>query len=105
MSTITISTIEGTSQWLDGGAMFGNAPKTLWERWHAPDELSRIKLSCRAMLIEIDNIKVLCETGIGSFFEPKMAKRFGIESSEHILIQNLAQKQIHHEEKKNDLFS
>ncbi|MGE8253320.1 MAG: MBL fold metallo-hydrolase, partial [Stenotrophomonas sepilia] len=33
--------IRGNSQRLDGGAMFGNAPRALWEKWAAPDELNR----------------------------------------------------------------
>ncbi len=30
--------------------MFGNAPRALWEKWAAPDELNRIELACRALL-------------------------------------------------------
>ena len=48
--------IEGNRQWLDGGAMFGNAPRPLWERWAKPDALGRIPLACRCMLIEIDDV-------------------------------------------------
>ena len=33
-----ISSIEGNRQRLDGGAMFGNAPRALWSRWMEPDE-------------------------------------------------------------------
>lgn len=29
----TLTTLTGNSQKLDGGAMFGNAPKALWQRW------------------------------------------------------------------------
>src|SRR3546814_9410161 len=37
--------IEGNSQKLDGGAMFGNAPRAMWARWLAPDENNRIPLA------------------------------------------------------------
>lgn len=85
-----ISSVEGNRQWLDGGAMFGNAPRPVWEKWFKPDELGRIPLSCRALLLEIDESKILCETGIGAFFEPKMAQRFGVENHDrHILRENL----------------
>ena len=63
----TISSIEGNTQMLDGGAMFGNAPKALWTRWTEVDELNRIPLACRAMLIEEENRTILFETGIGAF--------------------------------------
>lgn len=91
MST-KISSVDGNRQWLDGGAMFGNAPRPVWEKWLAPDERGRIPLACRALLIETDGKRILCETGIGAFFEPKMADRFGVEnSSKHMLLQNLAE--------------
>ncbi|MEM9072301.1 MAG: MBL fold metallo-hydrolase, partial [Myxococcota bacterium] len=38
----TISEVLGNSQRLDGGAMFGNAPRALWKRWCPPDERNRI---------------------------------------------------------------
>ena len=70
--------ILGNTQKLDGGAMFGNAPRAVWQKWYPPDEKSRIHLACRSMLVEIDNKKILLETGVGSFFEPKLKKRFGV---------------------------
>jgi glyoxylase-like metal-dependent hydrolase (beta-lactamase superfamily II) len=62
----------------------------VWEKWVPPDELGRIPLACRCLLIEFDGYKVLCETGIGAFFEPKMADRFGVQTPErHLLLENL----------------
>jgi glyoxylase-like metal-dependent hydrolase (beta-lactamase superfamily II) len=85
-----ITSIEGNRQLLDGGAMFGNAPRPVWEKWIAPDELGRIPLACRCLLIESDHAKILCETGIGAFFEPKLAERFGVQNPErHLLLENL----------------
>lgn len=87
---IKISSVEGNRQLLDGGAMFGNAPRLVWEKWIAPDAKGRIPLACRCMLVEINDKKILCETGIGAFFEPKLAARFGVENpSQHLLLENL----------------
>lgn len=87
---VRVSSVEGNRQWLDGGAMFGNAPRPVWERWIPPDDRDRIPLSCRCMLVEMDNKKLLCEAGIGAFFEPKLAERFGVETpSRHLLLENL----------------
>ena len=84
----------GNSQRLDGGAMFGNAPRALWSRWIEPDELNRIPLACRCLLIEeerADGIRrILCEAGIGAFFEPKLRERFGVVEREHMLLERLA---------------
>lgn len=83
--------IEGNSQRLDGGAMFGNAPRELWARWASPDDKNRIRLACRALLARPLNGKtVLFETGIGSFFEPRLRERYGVDESRHVLLDNLA---------------
>ncbi len=93
MTTRTLTAIAGNSQRLDGGAMFGNAPKPVWEKWIAPDERNRIPLACRAMLIEEKSggatKRILFETGIGAFFSPKMRDRFGVVESEHVLLESL----------------
>jgi glyoxylase-like metal-dependent hydrolase (beta-lactamase superfamily II) len=70
--------------------MFGNAPRPLWERWCPPDARGRIELACRAMLVDEGERKVLCETGIGTFFEPKLRDRFGVAEEEHVLLASLA---------------
>jgi glyoxylase-like metal-dependent hydrolase (beta-lactamase superfamily II) len=83
------STLLGNSQRLDGGAMFGNAPRALWSRWLAPDELSRIPLACRALLVEAPGRRVLFETGIGVFFEPSLRERYGVVEERHVLLESL----------------
>jgi glyoxylase-like metal-dependent hydrolase (beta-lactamase superfamily II) len=87
---IKVTPVEGNRQLLDGGAMFGNVPRPVWERWLQPDTRGRIPLACRCMLVEIGAKKILCETGIGAFFEPKLADRYGIENPlRHLLLENL----------------
>ncbi|WP_368564606.1 MBL fold metallo-hydrolase [Pseudoxanthomonas sp. UTMC 1351] len=82
--------IRGNSQKLDGGAMFGNAPRAMWAKWLAPDEQNRVPLACRALLASPLNGKtVLFETGIGAFFEPKLRERYGVQESEHVLLESL----------------
>ena len=83
--------IEGNTQRLDGGAMFGNVPRAMWERWIQPDEEHRIPLSCRGLLVQLDDgRRVLFETGIGAFFEPKLRQRFGVLEDRHVLLDSLA---------------
>lgn len=96
---IKVSSIEGNRQWLDGGSMFGNAPKTLWQRWTEVDNQGRIPLACRCLLIETEQHRILCETGIGAFFEPKLADRFGVQDKEqNQLILNLKKRGIEPED-------
>ena len=86
----TITSILGNSQRLDGGAMFGNAPRAVWQRWIEPDAQNRIPLACRAMLIRDGDRTILLETGIGAFFAPKMRARFGVMEDRHVLLDSLA---------------
>lgn len=86
----TLTTLTGNSQKLDGGAMFGNAPKALWQRWMPADELNRIDLGCRALLVQEDERNILVETGIGAFFSPELKQRFGVQEDRHVLLDSLA---------------
>lgn len=92
MSNLKLWSILGNSQRLDGGAMFGNAPKSMWERWVKPDEQNRVPLACRALLVEgINGKRVLFEAGIGAFFDPKLRERYGVLEAEHVLLNSLSQ--------------
>ena len=51
---------------LDGGAMFGVVPKTLWSRTNPADERNMIDLSARCLLIEDGNRLILIDTGMGN---------------------------------------
>lgn len=86
-----VTSVLGNSQKLDGGSMFGNCPRAVWEKWMEPDDLGRVRLSCRCLLLQdSEGRNVLFETGIGAFFEPKLAGRFGVENPErHVLLENL----------------
>lgn len=82
--------IEGNTFALDGGSMYGNVPKALWQKWSPPDDLNRIPLAGRALLMQTDRGEnILFETGIGAFFEPKLKERFGIEDNVSHLRNNL----------------
>jgi glyoxylase-like metal-dependent hydrolase (beta-lactamase superfamily II) len=84
------SSVLGNSQRLDGGAMFGNAPRALWSRWAPPDEAGRVTLACRALLVEDGTRRILFETGIGTFFAPELRERYGVVETEHVLLASLA---------------
>ncbi|MFA6985373.1 MAG: MBL fold metallo-hydrolase [Arenimonas sp.] len=91
--------IVGNSQKLDGGAMFGNVPKGMWEKWIQPDAENRIPLACRALLADdVNGKRVLFETGIGAFFEPKLRQRYGVVEDEHVLLKSLAAAGFSHED-------
>jgi glyoxylase-like metal-dependent hydrolase (beta-lactamase superfamily II) len=89
----------GNSQQLDGGAMFGNAPKAVWSRWIEPDAQNRIPLACRCLLVkDLGGRNVLFETGIGAFFAPALRERYGVVESRHVLLDSLAEIGMTHED-------
>jgi glyoxylase-like metal-dependent hydrolase (beta-lactamase superfamily II) len=81
----------GNGQRLDGGAMFGNAPKAMWEKWIPPDERNRIPLACRCLVVRDRGRVILLEAGIGAFFEPQLRERYGVVEDRHVLLDSLAE--------------
>ncbi|MCX6034845.1 MAG: MBL fold metallo-hydrolase [Chloroflexi bacterium] len=79
---------------LDGGAMFGNAAKAIWESWLPADEQNRISLATRALLVITQKETILFETGIGAYMDPRYRDRYGVNEPGHMLLKSLAQKGI-----------
>ena len=65
---------------LDGGAMFGSVPKPLWEKRIQADQKNRIKLACRLLLLEKDDLKILVDVGMGTQWQDKEREIFAIEN-------------------------
>ena len=63
---------------LDGGAMFGIIPKPLWNKVHPADELNRIDLALRLLLIKVEKRNILIDTGIGDYHGEKFDQRFAV---------------------------
>ncbi len=79
---------------LDGGAMFGNAAKAVWERWLPADDHNRIRLATRALLLISKKETILFETGIGGYMDPKFRDRYGVDEPGHVLLESLSQKGV-----------
>jgi glyoxylase-like metal-dependent hydrolase (beta-lactamase superfamily II) len=97
-SLLRFSALKGNYMKLDGGAMFGNAPKALWSRWMHPDDRNMITIGSRALLIEMPDHKILFETGAGAYLSPDMKKRFQIVESRHVLLESLGKEGLTHED-------
>jgi len=59
-------TIETGHFKLDGGAMFGVVPKSLWNKTNPADANNMIDLALRALLIEDGNKLILIDNGMGT---------------------------------------
>jgi len=74
---------------LDGGAMFGVVPRTLWEKEYPPDEKNRILLALNTLLLVGNEHVILIDTGAGDKFTEKYANIYAIDYSEHSLLKSL----------------
>jgi glyoxylase-like metal-dependent hydrolase (beta-lactamase superfamily II) len=73
-------TLEGGTQRLDGGAMFGVVPRVLWTRRVQPDDRNRIPLALRCLLVEHPDGLVLIDNGVGNKEDAKFLDIYGIEN-------------------------
>ena len=67
---------------LDGGAMMGSVPKVLWQKTNPCDDLNRIDLAMRCLLLDNGKDVILIETGIGNKNNQKFIDMFSIEQSD-----------------------
>lgn len=61
---------------LDGGAMFGVVPKTLWSRTNPADENNLCTWAMRCMLVELDGRLILIDNGIGNKQDAKFFSHY-----------------------------
>ena len=64
---------------LDGGAMFGVVPRTLWSKACPPDEHNRIRMNMNCLFIEGNGERILIDTGIGDKWPGKHRAMYGID--------------------------
>ena len=63
---MTLYPIEAGNFKLDGGAMFGVVPKSLWSRTNPADNNNMIDIAARCMLMEDGDRRILIDTGMGN---------------------------------------
>ena len=83
-----INVIESGKFKLDGGAMMGSVPKVLWNKTNPSDELNRIDLAMRCLLLDNGKEKILIETGIGNKNSSKLLKCFALNNQPFLLRMN-----------------
>ncbi len=82
---------------LDGGAMFGVVPRTLWQRTNPADSNNMIDMAARSLLIEDGERLILIDTGLGN----KQSKKFFsyyYQWGEHTLDKSLAKAGFHRDD-------
>jgi len=88
---MNLHTIETGLFKLDGGAMFGVVPKSIWQKSNPADGNNMCTWAMRCLLIEYENKLILIDTGIGDKQEEKFFSHFYLHG-EDTLARSLALK-------------
>lgn len=94
---MTIYPIEAGNFKLDGGAMFGVVPKTLWSRTNPADNNNMIDIGARCMLIEDGKKLILVDNGLGDKQSEKFFKHY-YRWGPHSLDKSLQEKGFHRDD-------
>jgi glyoxylase-like metal-dependent hydrolase (beta-lactamase superfamily II) len=86
-------TVETGRFGLDGGAMFGVVPKTLWSRKIDVDAKNRIPMAMRCLLVESQQTGrlYLIDDGLGTKFNEKMSAIYNVDHQHSNLLSSLEQ--------------
>ena len=82
---------------LDGGAMFGVVPKTIWQRTNPADANNLIDIAARSLLIEDGNRLILIDTGLGNKQSDKFFSYYYL-SGDYTLDSSLAKLGFHRDD-------
>jgi glyoxylase-like metal-dependent hydrolase (beta-lactamase superfamily II) len=85
----TLIPIETGTFALDGGAMFGVVPKTLWSKTNPADEQNRISMALRALLLQTEGKNILIDTGMGDKYDEKTKSIYKLNHTKNTLLGSL----------------
>lgn len=66
---------------LDGGAMFGVIPKSIWHKMYPADENNMINISLRCLLVVDGERKILIDSGLGDKYGEKFLSHYYLDNS------------------------
>lgn len=89
--------IEAGNFKLDGGAMFGVVPKTIWNKTNPADDTNLIDIAARCMLIEDRNRLILIDSGMGNKQSDKFFGYYSLWGT-HSLDKSLAKYGFHRDD-------
>ncbi|NTV80546.1 MAG: MBL fold metallo-hydrolase, partial [Candidatus Aminicenantes bacterium] len=64
---------------LDGGAMFGTVPKSIWSKLSPPDDENRIRLAARSLVIRTGERVIMADAGMGDRWPEKLRRIYDIQ--------------------------
>lgn len=79
MGQIELRLVPDSPVFMDGGAMFGLVPKTLWIKHKVPDDRNRVPVAANCLLVQGPQGTSLVEGGIGDKYSDRQRDIFGID--------------------------
>jgi glyoxylase-like metal-dependent hydrolase (beta-lactamase superfamily II) len=79
---------------LDGGAMFGVVPKALWAKTNPSDDLNRIKMALRSLVVKGNNRIILVDCGLPLNTSDKFNRIYAVDHSKYSLDKLLKENDI-----------
>jgi glyoxylase-like metal-dependent hydrolase (beta-lactamase superfamily II) len=70
---------------LDGGAMFGVVPKTIWQKTNPPDDTNMCTWAMRCLLIEDGDKLILIDNGIGDKQDAKFFSHYYLHGNDSLI--------------------
>jgi len=67
---------------LDGGAVFGTVPKTIWAKLCPPDDDNRVLFAARSLVIRSADRTILVDAGMGDRWTEKLTRIYDIRPAE-----------------------
>ncbi len=80
-----IFSIETGNLKLDGGAMFGVVPKSMWQKIYPADQNNLCNWSMRCLLIDYQDKRVLIDTGMGDKQDEKFTRHYFLNGDDSLI--------------------
>ena len=81
LGAISVDIVSDGNFLLDGGALFGQVPKTVWELHMKPDRKNRVRLGLNCLLIQTPGANILVDTGAGAKRSERLKDAYGLNGN------------------------
>ena len=81
LGAISVDVVSDGTFLLDGGALFGQVPKTYWELQMKPDRKNRVRLGLNCLLVQTPAGNILVDAGAGSKRSERLKDAYGLNGN------------------------
>ena len=81
LGNVSVDVVSDGTYLMDGGAVFGQVPKTEWEQYAKPDRRNRVRLAMNCLMIQTPKSNILIDVGAGSKRADKLKDKFVLKGN------------------------